>query len=181
MLGPVIFTLLAVSVIGVPAELTFPLLKLIPIPLVRLPGVLPVRHIVAKLPAVVILLDITEIPDEFAPVALLVPLSTIAPFTVLVFAFEIRRPLAEVVPAAALPVIARLPVPVVKTLALLDRTTPLFVVPVARLVPVSVSDPPAVLTFEPARKMPQALFVPQAAVPVIKTLPLPVALMFGLD
>ena len=46
-------------------------------------------------------------------------------------------------------------------------------------VPLTVSEPVLVVTLDPETKMPRALFVPLAAVPVIVTWPAPVAEMLA--
>ena len=55
--------------------------------------------------------------------------------------------------------------------------TPVENVPVPNEVPLTVSEPELVVTVDPPTKIPQASFVPFAAVPVIVTLPAPVAEM----
>ena len=75
--------------------------------------------------------------------------------------------------------IVTLPAPVAE---MLEETavTPVENVPVPNEVPLTVSEPELVVTFEPnLTKMPQALSVPFAAVPVIVTLPAPVAEMLA--
>jgi hypothetical protein len=60
-------------------------------------------------------------------------------------------------------------------LAFVTRQTPLEFVPVPHEVPLNEIEPELVVTQETYTWMPQALFVPFAAVPVIETLPVPVA------
>ena len=61
-----------------------------------------------------------------------------------------------------------------------SKKTPLEVVPVPHEVPLTVSDPEVVVMLErSSTKMPEALSAPFAAVPVIVTLPAPVAEMLA--
>jgi hypothetical protein len=89
-------------------------------------------------------------------------------------------PQAKLVPFAAVPVIVTWPVPVAERLAD-PRKTPLEFVPVPHEVPLTVSEPELVVTQEESTSIPRAFYVPFAAVPVIVTLPVPVAEMLADD
>ncbi len=71
--------------------------------------------------------------------------------------------------------IVTFPAAVAEMLAFVTRQTPLEFVPVPHEVPLNEIEPELVVTQETYTWMPQALFVPFAAVPVIETLPVPVA------
>jgi hypothetical protein len=88
-------------------------------------------------------------------------------------------PRAEFVPFAAVPVIVTWPVPVAEMLDEEVRQTPVELVPVPHEVPLTVSEPELVVTVDEFTKIPRAKFVPFAAVPVIVTLPVPVAEMLA--
>ena len=79
-----------------------------------------------------------------------------------------------------LPVIVTLPAPVAEMLEDEFSRTPLEFVPVPHEVPLTVSEPELVVTVDPLqRRMPEAKLVRFAAVPVIVTLPAPVAEMLA--
>ena len=61
----------------------------------------------------------------------------------------------------------------------LENHNPLRDSPVPHEVPLNVSEPELVVTLLELNTMPRALFVPFAAVPVITTLPVPVAEMLA--
>ena len=86
-------------------------------------------------------------------------------------------PHALFVPLAALPVIERLPVPVVMILENGSRQMPLENCPVPKLVPLTARVPLTVLTVDVDTETPQAKSVPLAALPVIERLPVPVVLI----
>ena len=83
-------------------------------------------------------------------------------------------PRAEFVPFAAMPVIVTLPEVVDKILADELRKTPRETVPVPHDVPL-IFNAPEVVETRPSERTPVAVPVPFAAVPVIVTLPGPVA------
>ena len=104
-------------------------------------------------------------------------MTAIEPELVVTFELLIDTPQAKSVPFAASPVIVTLPAPVAEMLAEKARATPLESVLVPQEVPLTVIEPAFVLTFELMVVTPLAKSVPFVAVPVMVTLPVPVAEM----
>ena len=142
------------------------------------PGVVPV---IATLPAPVAEMledEFRRTPTEPVPVPYEVPLTVSKPEVAETLDAALTvMPQASVVPFAALAVIVTLPVPVAEMLEDEFRTTPMALVPVPHVVPLTVSEPELLVTGDVNKKMPQAELVPHAALPVIATLPAPVAEM----
>ena len=113
-------------------------------------------------------------PFAFVPVAHDVPLIVSEPVLVVIIAEFTKRPRPEFDPFFAVPVIVTLPVPVAD---MLDETrkTPPEPTPEPHAVPLSVSKPVLVVTLAAFIRMPLGLFTPVAEVPVIVTLPAPMA------
>ena len=116
-------------------------------------------------------------PTEPVPVPYEVPLTVSEPEVAETLDAVTVMPQASVVPFAALAVIVTLPVPLAEMLEDELRTTPMALVPVPHVVPLTVSEPELLVTGDVNKKMPQAELVPHAALPVIATLPAPVAEM----
>jgi hypothetical protein len=117
---------------------------------------------------------------EFDPVPHEVPFNVSEPKVVVTQEFwSTEIPLAEFVPFAAMPVIVTLPAPVAEMLEEKARETPMEPDPVPHEIPLTVSEPVLVVTQLPFTSTPRALFVPHSAVPVIVTLPAPVAEMLA--
>ena len=89
-------------------------------------------------------------------------------------------PQALVVPLDEVPDIVILPAPVAVMFEKAEKETPLESLPVPNEVPLTVSEPVLIVTVASPVQMPKALPpVPRAAVPVIVTLPVPVAEMLA--
>ena len=110
-----------------------------------------------------------------------VPLTVSEPELVVTIAPLKWIPRALSVPFAAVPVIITLPAPVAEMLADDDTKTPLGVPSVPHEVPLTVSKPELLVTLELRKSIPWAKADPFAAVPVIVTLPVPVAEMLADD
>ena len=117
--------------------------------------------------------DSRRTPMEFVVVPHEVPLTVIEPEVAVTQEAFTTIPQAVLVPFAAVPVIVTLPVPVAEMLDVL-RSTPLELVPVPHEVPLTVVVPELAVTADVYTSIPEALYVPFAAVPVIVTLPAPV-------
>ena len=109
------------------------------------------------------------------PVPHELPLTVIEPEVVVTQELSSHIPQAKSVPHAAVAVIDTLPAPVDEILAFPTSRTPMEGAPVPQEVPWIVSEPELVVTEELFTIMPLELCVPFAAVPVIVTLPTPVA------
>ena len=120
--------------------------------------------------------ETAETPVENVPVPNEVPLTVSEPELVVTVDPPTTMPQACSVPFAAVPVIVTLPVPVAEMLADDNRKTAMEPDPVHE-VPLTVSEPELVVTLDPSTWMPRASVVPFAAVPVIVTVPVPVAEM----
>ena len=123
--------------------------------------------------------DARRTPMELVPVAQDVPLNVIKPLLVVTFEFSAKMPFALSVPFAAVPEIVTLPEPVAKMLADDLRRTPMEPATVPQEVPLTVSEPELAVTLAPSTRIPCASFFPFPAVPVIVTLPNPVAEMLA--
>jgi hypothetical protein len=115
-------------------------------------------------------------PFVFVPVAHEVPLIVSEPVVVVIIAEFTKMPRPEFDPFLAVPVIVTLPVPVAEMLADGARKTPPEPIPVPHEVPLTVSEPVLDVIVAAFIWMPLGLSVaPVAAVPVIVTVPAPVA------
>ena len=120
-------------------------------------------------------------PLREVPVPHEVPLNVSEPELVVTLLELTSMPRASFVPFAAMPEIVTLPAPVADKLADELRKTPFELSAVPQEVPLTVSEPELVVTLDEFTRMPLALVVPFATVPVIVTLPASVAEMLEYD
>ena len=127
----------------------------------------------------ILAVEVRHTPVEKLPVPHEVPLTMTEPELAVTQELFTVIPRASLVPFAAVPATVTFPDPVDEILEDEVKHTPtaLFVVPHAN--PLTVSVPPLDENVEPLAMTPLAKLVPFAAVPVIVTLPAPVAEMLA--